>query len=91
VHGFLLRHRHLLWRHRDVAFPLALFLLRRRARLRVGRLVGLLAVPLLAAGVILWWLRRRRGPDGDDGPWHPPDPAPVPPPPEREPAEPVAA
>lgn len=85
----MLRHRRFLWRHRDIAFPLALFLVRRRAHVRTPRLLPLLlAVPLLGAVAAWWWLHRRHGGGGGD-PGHDPGPAPAPPPPKREPAQPV--
>ncbi len=91
--GLLFQHRQLLWRHRNIILPLALFLFRRRARASgPGLLTVLLACTVVGAlGVLAWWwLRRDRGNDGDD-PWQAPDPTPAPPPPAREPAQPVAA
>jgi hypothetical protein len=92
--GFLLRHRALLWRYRDVVFPIALFLLRRRARAtgaRLGRFVLALTVVGSFAAAVWWWLHRDKG-GGDDWrrEWEPPPaPAPEPPPAVKEPAVPV--
>ena len=93
--GFLFRHRALLWRYRDIALPLALFLLRRRAKAtgaRLGRIVLALTVVGSFAAAAWWWLHRDSGGEDDwRREWKPPPPTPEPPPAVKAPAVPVGA